>query len=144
MLTYADVCCICRQVSPHELFQAISVLSNRRYRSDMHSDPAEFMTWVCMYVCLYVCLYVCIYIYVHTYIYIYMYHIYIYICICICKCISIMCVCMYVITSIYICIAHQFAASRARGDERQQHHSSLLSGAGASEEHKSDYQEGRR
>lgn len=34
------------QVSPHELFQAISVLSNRRYRSDVHSDPAEFMTWL--------------------------------------------------------------------------------------------------
>ena len=34
------------QVSPHELFQAISVLSNRRYRSDAHSDPAEFMTWL--------------------------------------------------------------------------------------------------
>mmetsp|Transcript_34667 Transcript_34667/g.55952 ORF Transcript_34667/g.55952 Transcript_34667/m.55952 type:complete len:593 (+) Transcript_34667:79-1857(+) len=34
------------QVSPHELFQAISVLSNRRYRSDAHSDPAEFLTWL--------------------------------------------------------------------------------------------------
>jgi U4/U6.U5 tri-snRNP-associated protein 2 len=34
------------QVSPHELFQAISVLSNRRYRNDLHSDPAEFMTWL--------------------------------------------------------------------------------------------------
>lgn len=34
------------QVSPHELFQVISVLSNRRYRSDAHSDPAEFMTWL--------------------------------------------------------------------------------------------------
>ena len=34
------------QVSPHELFQAISILSNRRYRSDIHSDPAEFMTWL--------------------------------------------------------------------------------------------------
>lgn len=33
------------QVSPHELFQAISVESNRRYKSDMHSDPAEFLVW---------------------------------------------------------------------------------------------------
>ncbi|KAJ1480789.1 hypothetical protein T484DRAFT_1809438 [Baffinella frigidus] len=31
------------QVSPHELFQAISVESNRKYRSDAHSDPAEFL-----------------------------------------------------------------------------------------------------
>jgi len=33
------------QVSPHELFQAISVESNRKYRSDAHSDPAEFLNW---------------------------------------------------------------------------------------------------
>ncbi|EKX53782.1 hypothetical protein GUITHDRAFT_100752 [Guillardia theta CCMP2712] len=33
------------QVSPHELFQAISVESNRKYRSDVHSDPAEFLNW---------------------------------------------------------------------------------------------------
>lgn len=44
--TYGDNTFAARvQVSPHELFQAISVESNRRYRSEIHSDPAEFMVW---------------------------------------------------------------------------------------------------
>jgi len=33
------------QVSPHELFQAISVESNRKYRPDIHADPSEFLNW---------------------------------------------------------------------------------------------------
>ena len=33
-------------MSPHELFQAVNIGSNRRFKFDEHADAAEFLTWL--------------------------------------------------------------------------------------------------
>ncbi len=37
---------VCRQVSPHELLQAVSVTSKKRFKIGTQSEAVEFLSWL--------------------------------------------------------------------------------------------------